>query len=525
MATTSQLASRPRGRPQRLPVDATDWTSPDFDSARRVAWLLAVTRLLSPVSLAGGRAAFIESMAQHGQRLDTSRVSRLEAGDHLPPAAVIAGYELVTGAPEGSLQSVSSCLRRMGGAPRQTERHPLLSTGDLDTIFDRIERRRATGSDWLRLSWELEDRDRVYLPPSTWGTLTQQLMAELTCSSGLAYVRRHHAAAIMLRQPSGHRHLTLGIGRFVMHPDVQSVAPALSLLKEVPDDSALDLVVRLMNGSSPLLRRGAAGVVGALAARDGFLHEDRSQALERYLVSELRRPNLVEQHPDVLDLASRLPAESYERVVATIEDPRTRATVSRACTSVELVERDMSRSVCEAIATYAEAASGRAAQDPDQMLRRLLREAMFHLHRERRELAALVLVASPYARPIAAACLQATHDLDETTAGASWSLLRRLGHVLDRGTVGDVALAERRPSLHASALIALGLSRGSISEAMAHHLCGTAREGSGTRLEHAATFALGMTGHPRLAALAADSGPRQQAARWWTAVGPAIHDL
>ena len=158
------------------------------------------------------------------------------------------------------------------------------------------------------------------------------------------------------------------------------------------------------------------------------------------------------------------------------------------------------------------------------MLRRLVREALFHVHRDRRRLAAIVLAASPYARAIAEASLVVVRDSDEATAGLTSSLLRRLGHVLARAEVSEMALSEGRKSLRASAFVTVGLSRGTLPEQMADHLCQTARTSSGTRLGHAATFALGMSGHPHLKAMAAQKGPSQSAARWWTSVGPALHD-
>lgn len=523
MSTTSPTMSRPRGRPQRLPVDPTSWQSADLACSQRIAWLLAVTRLLSPASRSGGRSGFISAMAEVGLRLDSSRVSRLETGDHYASAAVIAGYERVTGTPEGAIQAVAAVVRRVAGGAEHAENRSELSDDELDTIFDRLECGRADGGDWLRLSWDLQHREHVYLPPSTWSLIAAQMMGELTRSTGLAHVRRHEAATTLLQHPTGRRHLSLGLGRFVMHPNVQSVAPALSLLKEAPEDSAADLVLRMLSGPSPLLRRGAAGVVGSLAANHSFL-ADREPALEHHLMGELQRPNLVLRRPDALDLASRLSDASYRRVIRSLPDPGVRVLIARVCGSYELVERDVSRATVEGIATYAEAAAGRAAHDPDQMLRRLIREALFHVHRSRRRLAAIVLASSPYARPVADATLRVACDGDEVTAGLAYSLLRRLGHVLDRAEVAECAEAETRPDLKAAALLTMGLSRGDLPESMAAQLASLATTSHGTRLGHAATYALGMAGHESLTDLADAPGPAREAAAWWAQAGGAIHD-
>ncbi len=520
---TAPTSSRPRGRPQRLPVDVTPWEDPDLDSTRRFAWLLAVTRLLSPATVTMGRRQFIEAMARHDIRLDAARVSRLEAGELTSKPRVIAGYEQVSGVLPGSLLSVNALLQRFAHSADSDERRATVSAAQLDRSFDRIDRGDPDGGDWLQVANAVQSTDSVYLPPSVWSSLTTELVSELTRSTGIAHVRRYEAATSLLQNATGRRHLTMAVGRFVMHPDAQSVTPALSLLQEVPDRPAGELVLRLMGEGNQLLRRGAASVAGALAARHGFLDE-RYDALEGHVAAELSRDSSILRRSDALDLASRLPDASHRRIVGAVNDVRMRAMLTRACTSFELVDREVSRAITEGIATSAEAAAGRAAQDPDQMLRRLVREALFHVHRDRRHLAAVVLAASPYARPVAEAALDAAAERDETTAELAWSLSRRLGHVLDRAEVSDRAFAERRPALHASALVTLGLSLGELPQPMAEHLRRTARTSTGTRVGHAATFALGMAGHPYLTALAAEAGPWQRPAQWWASVGPALHD-
>ena len=363
----------------------------------------------------------------------------------------------------------------------------------------------------------------MYLLPSTWATLTDQLVTELTRSTGIAHVRRYEAAATLLADPTGRRQLAMSVGRFVMHPDVQSVAPALSLLQEMSDHPAGDLVLRLMHDGNPLLGRGAAGVAGPLLAQGAF-PERGHPALERHVRLELRRPGYGLRRMDALDLASRLPQTSYARIVESIGDSRSRAWVARACVSHELVEADVSRATCESVASFAESVLGRSAHDPDQMLRRLLREALFHTHRDRRQLAAITLAASPHARPIAESLLRLTRDNDSVTSTMSWSLLRRLGHVMEREQVATLALDERSKALRPSALVVLGLSRGEVPSSMAEHLLRAATQSEDSRLGHAATFALGMAGHPLLETLANTPGPQMRSALWWSTVGPALYD-
>ena len=109
--------------------------------------------------------------------------------------------------------------------------------------------------------------ERVYVHAATWTTVCNQLIDELTRSSGVAFLRRYEAAVALLANPQSRRHVTRSVGRFVMHPDAQNVAPALGLLREVADEAAGELVLRLMRGDNGLLRRGAIGVAGAWRRR------------------------------------------------------------------------------------------------------------------------------------------------------------------------------------------------------------------------------------------------------------------
>jgi hypothetical protein len=52
----------------------------------------------------------------------------------------------------------------------------------------------------------------------------------------------------------------------------------------------------------------------------------------------------------------------------------------------------------------------------------------------------------------------------------------------------------------------------------------TAKAASTDALRHAAVFALGMTDHERLRALAADEPDFARPVGWWRSLGPAIHD-
>ncbi|MDQ4051496.1 MAG: hypothetical protein M3237_02205 [Actinomycetota bacterium] len=495
-----------------------------IDSTARMAWLLATCRLFSPVTGGMSRAEFVRRMREDGIALDGPRVSRWESGSQAIGHRHLTAYEAAVGQPEGALLAANRMLLRAAGESLPSETLPGTTVDDLDELFQLVERLRATGGHWLRLAGDLGFYERVYLHAATWTTVCNQLVDELTRSSGVAFLRRHEAAVALLTHPQSRRHMTRSVGRFVMHPDAQNVAPALGLLREVADEAASELVLRLMGGKNGLLRRGAVSVAGALAAQGAFGH-DSLQALERHAGYELRKGGDLSRRTDAIELAAQLPESGFNRVLAAIKDRETRHRVARTRSTMELVDGTLARIIAEGVAAYAEAATNRAAPEPDQMLRRLVREGLFHVQRERRHIAAVMLGLSPYGRAVAQTVLKLTEEADDQVASMCWSLLRRLGHVVERDEVAEVACAEKRLGLRARGFVTTGLSRGTLNDDAADHLLKEARSSKRPSLQHAALFALGMADHTHLAELCQvePEQPRRNAL-WWRKIGPALHD-
>ena len=157
------------------------------------------------------------------------------------------------------------------------------------------------------------------------------------------------------------------------------------------------------------------------------------------------------------------------------------------------------------------------------MLRRLLREALFHSHKPRRHHAALLIAASPYAPAAARHCLRLAADPNELLAARAWTLLMRVGHGGHRDEVVRFAATDERPSVRARALVNAGLG-GELTPAQSEAIAD--RYDASKSLErHATLFALGMAGAPQLKVLAESDDPEtQRGARWWLNQGSAIHD-
>lgn len=524
-------ASRPPGRPQRLPVDVTPIASAGVDTQRRLAWLLATLRLLSPATAHLSRSDFLSRLRLQGVAVDRSRLSRIENGTLPSTTALVTAYGSLIGKPEWLLPAVRSLLDRPDGVDEppdtgRTEAQHLdtrsVDTQPVDDVFDVLLLGDATGGDWMQLVHDVSRFDRVYVHGTTWSELCTRLVTELTRSSGAAALYRSEAAAVLMRHPQARGHLIRSIGRFVMDRDTQNVAPALALLAQAGDVETSDLVLRLMKHDRPLLRRGALVATAALASRDA-LGPSAMRSVEQHVAVEFGKGEPLVHRTDHVELATQLPGAAFDRVMRATRSRSMRRQATMVRGSHEFLDAVAARSTADRIATRVETRLVRGAHDPDQMLRRLIREGLFHASQERRHQASMLLGASPYAPAVAAETLELTQDDDPVTAGLAWSMLRRLGHVVSRSDLAEAALGEGRSSLYPRALVTLGMAHGPIPDHAARRIMSDIGDTTSAGLRHAAVFALGMAGHPSLGWLRTSPqlGP---AADWWTATGSSLHD-
>lgn len=520
---------RRRGRPQRLPEDPHTLSSGRVGCDQRVAWLLTVSRVLGPDPDLARREGFIAALKARGIAVDASRVSRWESGLQPLPAAVTATYESVLGLPEGWLVAVSKGLRRSFGDGPSARRNPAhehpLNNTEVESLLDRGEQGVATGAHWLRLTDELNRYDKVFLRDREWAQVTHHLVTELGRAVGAGYVRRYEAAAAFIGHPIARQHLLMAIGRFVTATDAQVVAPVLNLLAEVPDRAAAELTLRLLSADTEnvYLRRAASSVAAIKLAR-GHFDESALPKLESHVLGALRRGESLDGRLDSFDLAVRLPEHSWERVAGGLRTRRAFGLVMNARACDEMVPSARAASLVADLAPAIQADTpSHQSQEPDQMLRRLLREALLHSHKPRRHHAALLIAASPYAPAAARHCLRLAADDNELLAARAWTVLMRLGDGGRRDQVVHRAVIEERPTVRARALVNVGLC-GSLKPDQSAAIAGR-YDAARSAERHATLFALGMAGAPELADLAESGDPEtQRSARWWLDRGPAIID-
>lgn len=521
--------ARRRGRPQRLPEDPHTLSSGQVGCDQRIAWLLTVSRVLGPDPALARREGFIAALKDRGVPVDNSRVSRWESGLQPLPHRVTATYESVLGLPESTLVSVASGLRRsFGTGPTARDnvlRETELSDAELNRLLDLADSGSATGADWLQLADHFNRFDRIFLREQDWTALCQRLVGELGASVGAGYVRRYEAAAAFIRHANARRHLIMAVGHFVTDPDTQVVAPVLNLLSEVPDPAAAALTLRMLSADSDnkYLRRAASSVAAVKLAR-GHFDDSALPRLESHVVGALRRGESLDGRLDSFDLAVRLPEDAWERVDGGLRTRRAHGLVAQARASDELVTPARAASLVADLAPAIQAdTSTHQAQEPDLMLRRLLREALLHSHKPRRHHAALLIAASPYAPAAARRMLTLAGDDNDLIAARAWTVLMRLDQPAIRDEVVRRAVSETRPSIRSRALVTVGLG-GGVSDAQGAEIA--ERIDSSRSLErHSTLFALGMAGSKELAKLAESDDPdTQRGASWWLSRGPAILD-
>ncbi|WP_370291069.1 hypothetical protein [Nocardioides sp.] len=520
---------RPRGRPQRLPFDDVAATDTALDGQKRLAWLLTTARVMGATP---NRVDFVEKLRAAGIRADSSRISRWESGLEPLPPHLVGAYECAAGVPHMLLTAARRLLYRGGHLPDRLELRPstaVHTAAELDGLLDQVQRHSMTGAEWLQLSELLSSFEHVYLPVRSWRSMADLLVSELARSIGLAYLRRCEAAISMLRLPIAQPHLSAGIARFALEPGAQLTArvlPALGLL----GTGAGDLLVHMVQNQDAQVRAAASRAASStwLGRRDplGDTEEPDPDSVQPFVVDLLRTHRTSARSTlttVTLDLTCRLPEEHFTRALQAVTSRSEQARLLRARETRELVSASTARQISDRIATQAEAALDRQSHDPDLMLRQLLREALFHVHRDRRIIATGLIIASPYSRAVAAATLgHTTHEAPEV-ACAAWSLTARLAGATDDADLFAAALEERRPAAQMAVMAALAQTRRPLEEALATRVA-TAAVSDIPGMAPAAVTCLGMHRRMDLMPDATAAPAVREAVRWWRANPGALHE-
>ncbi len=519
---------RRRGRPYRLPSDPTPISDPVPGLGHRLAWLLGASRIYASDPQLARRANFISALQDVGVAADTTKLSRWESGRVSVPTSVVRGYETVLGLPHGQLIVGAGGLVRGAERPHHRSDHPQEDPTQahlrLDELFEKVLAGRAPGHVWIELCDHLTRQEHLYLLPDTWRQISDLLASELGCSSGLAYFARFQALGRLVANPTSRRHAVKAIGSVVTHPAMVFMIHPLVLLEEVDDEQARGVLGRLLRGTPSTLRAGAAWAVAGKIAHNGFGEEELKGVETIVLEMLLRSRNLLERL-DALCVARALPPESRARLGRQSIDDDTRASLELAYRNAETRDAHRARAVS---AKIADAAQNDTSIDylvgQDQMLHRLVREALFHVDHCRRNQAALLLAASPYRAQLGDPMLALAARHQYSTAVVATSTLFQVADHGQRDALLEVGLGDRSPDVRAAALLSLGQVIGQVDPAEGERLRAVLAQPGPPALKSAALHVLGMGSAECLSELATEE-PHAEAARWWMGSRPLVEPM
>jgi hypothetical protein len=303
--------------------------------------------------------------------------------------------------------------------------------------------------------------------------------------------------------------LTSPVGLLDRLPTREAAALTLDMIERPPTESVFRVGVWL----------GAQKLVG------GHFNAEERARLDMIVLALWRR-DPAKASEDLAELIAGMP----EGMRATLVHAATRAGRRKLGYAVEHGEEVVAGRARAIASQIAEQARTLVPQEPmyveDRMLTRLVREAMFHRDSERRHLASLLIASSPFGRAVTDCLLLALKD-PEQAGQSAWmrvrmaTLVRYLSDETHRlrmiGLLDDPAEDVVTPLVQG-----IGhMEPSPMSDQVLRSTLGTDL----TALSRAKLYALGMSGSPGLAAIAAsEQAPEWQrvAARWWVEHGPAV---
>lgn len=513
-----------RGRPPLLPEDLTPFDAPTVDLRARAAWLLRVSRLQSDDEDVRSLRAFAAQASQNGRRFDPARISQIETGTTAVNLPTIAYYEGALHLGPGTLRSVLELLGQstpgvgspvLTGPPSYAD--PTQAQRRLDVVFDGAYAGRATGGDWLTLTDLLTSTPAVLLPTAVLDDLTRQLVGEMARSVGSAFTARFQALRRMVLTPRLAPSVSRSVMSLVKEPGVGPVIDVLTLLGETADVGNARTLIRLLEERTGSVRTGAAYALLNMVVMSLF-PDAETPRLERTVADLLGSGDEGASETGQL-LQARLPDESARRV-------RDRPGLADAfsATAPPWSRQPLQRRRYEqaAVRPLLAAALDTSPLDEDNLLLRLLQEVVFSQRLERRHESSLLLMASPYRRPVAEALMARLPVETDPEIRSAFSVL--LGYLADSSQVPALVgwLSSDDEELRETALRALAHGGALPADVDLPGLVDDGRVRTGSVL-----YVAGMTAHPALHVFAADRSRGHelcQQARWWLHAGGRLSD-
>jgi hypothetical protein len=482
--------------------DSTALNGSAIDVAARIAWTMRMARLTAGVDDTRMKAV--------AATIGTSpaRLSRAETG-LLRDGSLVDSYERALVLPEGSLRAPVDVTARTfphSSPPDSRPGVPISSVRELSDLTERLDAGDdVTGGEWLRWSRAISAPGNIGLPVPLAQRVVGRLVVELSRSCGHGYPSRYEALAKI--RCSHYGFLVLRAARHeVAHPHAQRLADLLSAVGEAVTPDAVEWCLGLLRADRP-----SVAVCGALAL-ENMGEISPTGAFWPGVV-----PSLVEAFDDsapgsvqegwIAHLIRLVPATTWPGVQATPGRPLPPAPEVEG---FDRAEANRQWRLCTRVAGDV----GREAGVGEQpMLARLLFDIGFG-HWETRAVTAYFLLG---ALPAIAQPLWnrfATMVADEPDQRIRHRMARRLQGALAGRLAGPTTdwLDSSDPVLRSAALQIVGSAGSPLV------LDDVRRALADPDTALAATYALGMSGHPGLPEVANDStfdDDVRGSAAWW----------
>jgi hypothetical protein len=236
--------------------DATPLNGPAIDVASRIAWTMRMARVTADVDDSRMKAV-AESIGT-----STARLSRAETGQ-LRDGSLVDGYERALAMPEGALRAPIDVLARTFPSTSPRDSRPgeaISSVSELSELTERIDSGDVvTGGDWLRWARAIAAPGNIGMPVPLAQRVVLRLVDELARSCGHGYPARYEALARI--RCSDYGFLVLRSAQHeVAHPHAQGLADLLSAVGEGVTPDAVEWCLDLLRAE-----RAYVAVCGALA--------------------------------------------------------------------------------------------------------------------------------------------------------------------------------------------------------------------------------------------------------------------
>lgn len=489
--------------------DVTALNGSTIDVASRIAWTMRMARLTASVE--------DHRMKAVAREIGTSpaRLSRAETGQ-LRDGSLVDGYEVVLGLPEGSLRAPIDSLARTfpWDSPPDIGRHSVATDlVQLSALTERLDAGEAvTGGEWLRWARAISAPGNIGLPIPLARRLVRRLAHELGRSCGHGYPTRYEALSHV--RCSDYGFLVLESAREeVAHPHAQGLADLFSAVGESVSADAVEWCLELLAEERSHVATCAALALENMAeiSPSGSFWPGVAPSLVAALDTSVPGSDNEEW---IAHLIRLVPAATWRALGST---PRRRLPPAPVVEGFDRAEANRQWRRCTTTASDVAREAGVGEQP---MLARLIFDIGYG-HWETRAvtgyflLGALPALAEPTWQRVTALV-----D-DEPDERIRHRLARRMFGALTGRATGPAHawLDSPDPVMRSAGLKIVGAAGIVLPDAEVRR----ALEDTATSL--AATYSMGMSGHPALTRLAHDTTLDEDvrgSARWWLERGSRV---